>query len=295
MKTKPFAIHAGEQVARRESELEPLCMAFSFSPFLFVLLAVALLAAIPARAVLPEPDNILYGTITLDNQPVTAARTDVVIEARRLVNGPAIASYRMGSNPQFGNSYSLRLSLESLAPSTDASASQVGDTLFVVVADGTGIRSQTTYVLAERGSVQRVDFGAPVSDADGDGLPDAWELLHFGNKGQNASSVNANGRTTLQNYIAGTNPNDTNSLFRVGVTLNSNNTLVSFQALRAEGSGYEGRIRYYSLEQTANPASGWQGVLNYTNLLGNNQSISYQAPLTNSPAFYRGRVWLQGP
>lgn len=293
MKTKPSAIHARAQVGRCESELERLPWPSSLSPFLFVLLAVALLAANPARAVLPEPDNILYGTITLDNQPVTAARTDVVIEARRLVNGPAIAMYRIGSNPQAGNFYSLRLSLESLAPITDVSASQVGDTLFVVVADASGIRSQTTYTLAERGSVQRVDFGAAVSDGDGDGLPDAWELLHFGNNGQNASSVNANGQTTLQNYIAGTNPNDTNSLFRIGVTLNGNSTLVSFQALRAEGSGYEGRSRYYSLEQTANPASGWQGVLNYTNLLGNNQTISYQAPGTNSPAFYRGRVRLQ--
>ena len=222
-----------------------------------------------------------------------AARTDVVIEARRLVNGPAIASYRMGSNPQIGSFYSLRLSLESLAPITGVSASQVGDTLFIVVADTSGVRSQTTYTLAERGSVQRVDFGAAVSDGDGDGLPDAWEVLHFGNNGQNAGSVNANGRTTLQNYIAGTNPNDTNSVFRVGVALSGNNTVVSFQALRAEGTGYEGRSRYYSLEQTVDPASGWQGVLNYTNLPGNNQTISHQAPGTNSPAFYRGRVWLQ--
>lgn len=298
MKPKPSAKNAGEQVSRCEGEPEPRFrnlshfLTFPLSHFLVVLL-VAPLAVTDVRGVIPEPDNILYGTITLDNQPVTAARTDVVVEARRLINGPAIVRYRMGSNPTVGNFYSLRLALESLVPVTDANASQVGDSLFIVVTDASGIRTQTTYDLADRGAVQRVDFGGAVSDSDGDGLADAWEALHFGGLGQGPASVSLNGRTALQNYIAGTNPNDTNSVFGVGVTLNNNITLVSFQALRAEGIGYEGRNRFYSLEQTANPASGWQGVTGFTNVPGNNTTITYPAPGTNSSAFYRGRVWLQ--
>jgi hypothetical protein len=252
-----------------------------------------LLPTNPVRAVLPEPDNVVYGTITLDGQQVTATRTDVVVEARRLISGPVVASYRMGSNPQLGNFYSLRLSLESLLPIVDANASQVGDSLFIVITDVSGVRAQATYTLAGRGQVQRLDFGTAILDSDGDGLPDAWETLHFGGLGQGANAINPNGQTTLQNYIAGTNPNDTNSLFRVSVTSLGANTFVSLEARRAEGTGYEGRSRFYSLERTSALDAGWQGVPGFTNIIGNNQTITYGPPGTNSPAFYRGRVWLQ--
>ena len=148
--------------------------------------------------------------------------------------------------------------------------------------------------MGDRGAVQRLDFGAAVLDSDGDGLPDAWERLHLGSTSPTPNSINANGQTTLQNYVAGTNPNDTNSLFRVAVTASGANALVSFQALRAEGTGYEGLSRYYSLEYSTNAGAGlWLGLNNFTNLLGNNQTITYQPPGTNGPAFYRGRVWLQ--
>jgi hypothetical protein len=248
------------------------------------------------RAGLPEPDNILYGTITLDNQPVTAARADVVVEARRLISGPAVASYRMGSSSQAGGYYSLRIPLESALPLINPDASLTGDSLFIVVLDASGIRSQTTYTVGDRAMVQRLDFGSAVLDGDGDGLPDAWETLNFGSLNVAANSINLNGQTALQNYVAGTNPNDTNSVFSVSVSITNNLRLVSFQAFRAEGVGYEGLSRYYSLEYSTNVgASAWAGVDNYTNLLGNNQTLTYQSSDTNSPVFYRGKVWLQGP
>ena len=68
------------------------------------------------QATVTEPDNLIYGNITLNNVLVTAARTDVVVEARRTTNGPAIASYRMGSDPAAGNFYTLRLAIESVTP-----------------------------------------------------------------------------------------------------------------------------------------------------------------------------------
>lgn len=104
-----------------------------------------------AKAEIREPDNVLYGTITLNNVPVTAARTDVIVEARRLINGPAVASYRMGTNPRIGNFYSLEVPLESLPPVADPVASQTGESLIIVVMDASGLRGQTTYVLGERG------------------------------------------------------------------------------------------------------------------------------------------------
>ena len=48
------------------------------------------------------------------------------------------------------------------------------------------------------------------------------------------------------------------------------------------------------MEYSTNAGAGlWLGLNNFTNLLGNNQTITYQPPGTNGPAFYRGRVWLQ--
>lgn len=283
-----------KKMGEGEREQIPFSPLPLFPLSLVLLLALVLLAPV-ARAALSEPDNLLYGTIVLDNQTVTAARADVVIEARRTLGGSPIASYRMGSNPQIGSFYALRLDLESAPPVTNTNASQVGDAVYIVVRDASGVRGQTTFTFPERGHVQRVDFGTPVMDADGNGLPDAWEIAHFGGTGQNPNAINLNGQTTIGNFIAGSIPNDTNTLFKVSLMTSGNQQFVSFLARRAEGLGYEGRTRYYMLECTTNLGSGlWIGVNGFTNVPGNNQTVTYPSAATNSPAFYRGQVRLQG-
>jgi hypothetical protein len=249
-----------------------------------------------ARAELKEPDNVLYGTITLDNVPITAARTDVVVEARRLTNGPAIASYRMGSNSRLGDFYALELRLESLTPVSDAAASQTGESLLIVVRDMSGLRGQTTYTLGERGQVQRVDLGTALPDSDNDGLPDSWEQFHFGNLDQNGGSMSLNGWSVLQNFISGTDPFSTNGFFKLNISVSNNLQIVSFLARRAEGAGYEGRSRLYSLETATNLAAiSWTGVAPFTNVAGDNQTVLFQTTSTNAPVFYRSKVWLQPP
>ena len=254
-----------------------------------------LLSAATARAEIPEPDNLLYGTIILDSSLVTSNRTDVVIEARRTMGGTPIANYRMGTNPQLGNFYLLRLALESVSPITGTNASEVGNAVFIVVRDATGVRGQTTYTFPERGNVQRTDFGTSSGDTDGDGLPDAWEIANFGSLNQNPSTINANGQTTLYNFTMGSNPHNTSTLFALNISHSGSQTLVSFLARRADGSGYEGRARYYSLETSTNALGIWTGISGFTNLRGNNQAVTFQGPPGSTPAFYRGKVWLQGP
>src|SRR5262249_9691413 len=136
-----------------------------------------------ARADISEPDNILYGNIVIGTNPVTAARSDVVIEARRTTNGPAIASYTMGTSSGLGDLYALRIPVEARPPLTNANASLVGDTLYIVLRDASGVEGQTAFTIPERGAVQRVNFGASVVDGDGNGLPDAWEIFWFGRTG----------------------------------------------------------------------------------------------------------------
>jgi hypothetical protein len=52
-------------------------------------------------------------------------------------------------------------------------------------------------------------------DADGNGLPDDWENLHFGVTGVNPSAdADGDGILNRSEYVAGTNPRDASSVFR---------------------------------------------------------------------------------
>ena len=60
------------------------------------------------------------------------------------------------------------------------------------------------------------------ADSDGDGIPDWWMIQYFGHITGQAGDLslpqddpNGTGMTTLQDYIAGTNPTDPTSVFQV--------------------------------------------------------------------------------
>jgi hypothetical protein len=73
-----------------------------------------------------------------------------------------------------------------------------------------------------------------VADADGDGIPDAWETQYGSNPGSAADrnmDSDQDGLTNWEEYIAGTDPNDPASYLRVGLSANPNVATVSFNAL----------------------------------------------------------------
>src|SRR5689334_17455421 len=97
-----------------------------------LLLTVALAGSV--RAVVPEPNAIVYGLAfygTNQISQVTAARTNIVLEARRTPTGPALASYTMGARPALGDFFSLRLNIESVAPVASPQSFQAGDTFYL--------------------------------------------------------------------------------------------------------------------------------------------------------------------
>jgi len=58
----------------------------------------------------------------------------------------------------------------------------------------------------------RSQVGAGNGDTDGDGLPNSWEMLYFGNLGQTGSGdPDGDGRTNAQEYAAGTDPTVSNT------------------------------------------------------------------------------------
>ncbi|MBI5384241.1 MAG: hypothetical protein HZA90_06085 [Verrucomicrobia bacterium] len=158
-----------------------------------------------ARAEIPEPDNLLYGVIRLGTNQVTAANTNIVIEARRTPTGAALASYRMGANTKAGNFYSLRLALESYTPVLDDTASLSNQQVYLVVLENSVLRSTKVFTVGGRGQLTRVDFGT--IDEDGNGLLDDWERHYFGALGQNPNAdPDGDTLTNLQEQQAGTDP-----------------------------------------------------------------------------------------
>lgn len=63
----------------------------------------------------------------------------------------------------------------------------------------------------------QTDTIAPGADTDGDGIPDAWELQHFGNltTANGTSDYDSDGVSDKNEYLAGTNPNDVNDYLRI--------------------------------------------------------------------------------
>jgi hypothetical protein len=72
------------------------------------------------------------------------------------------------------------------------------------------------------------------ADADGDGLPDVWEQAHGLIVGANDSGLDPDhdGQTNLQEFIAGTDPQDGASYLRVDqIALNPGAIALRFQAV----------------------------------------------------------------
>jgi hypothetical protein len=206
--------------------------------------------------------------------------------------GTPLASYRMTSDPRGQEFYALSLE-RNTEPPLDSLASSTGDAILIVLLDKGVAVEQRQVVLPAAGESVRLDLG-PGLDLDGNGVPDDWEQLN--SAGDLASDLDGDGQSKLAEYLAGTNPADGSSAFRLVVVQTSEGPRVSFLARRAQGIGYGGRARYYTLEQRASVATGaWEPLSNYVRLPGNDQWVVYAPPLSNPSAFYRARVWLEGP
>jgi len=242
-----------------------------------------------SRADLSAPDNILYGVVVLGTNQVTADDSAVTVEARR-PNGMAVARYRMGERADLGNFYLLTLKLEETAPLSDPGSLLVNEALTIAVVSNGIDRAQQTFTVSERGQVKRLDFGsAPTNVLSGFEL---WALEHgLGGNSQDLDD-DSDGLSNLAEFIAGTDPADPAGKFLLRIATTNTRPRVSFDALRAEGTGYENLARHYTLQQRPLPNGTWQTVAGYEDIIGQNQVVAYEPPRNAAPLYFRGLVWL---
>ena len=69
-------------------------------------------------------------------------------------------------------------------------------------------------------------------DTDGDGMLDSWEQQYFNTISPTSDTdTDGDGFTNLDEFIAGTNPTNANSLFNINVLGSNNNFIIQWNAV----------------------------------------------------------------
>jgi len=121
-------------------------------------------------------------------------------------------------------------------------------------------------------------------DADQDGMADDWELAHGFNPADRNDAIqdaDGDGHNNLQEYLAGTDPRDANSVMRVTtVQLDAATFRIGFTTVLGKG---------YAVERATNLVSqSWETVFN--NVAGTGAIVQVVAALQAGQAIYRVRL-----
>ncbi len=125
-------------------------------------------------------------------------------------------------------------------------------------------------------------------DSDGNGLPDIWEMEHFGMIGVDPhADPDGDGFTNLEEYIAGTDPLSAESCFTITICRTNGDDGIDLAWTAAAG-------RLYSIETTASLTEpDWQVIPGLDQMAGVPPVNQLQLPTTQDDGrFYRIRVRL---
>ena len=143
---------------------------------------------------------------------------------------------------------------------------------------------------------EELTWDTPVMlDVDTDGLSDSWELENFQSLdiAQGTTDSDDDGSSDLDEFIAGTNPDDSAEYPILEIHAGLMGTEVSFQARQAGGSGYENRLRFYTLMQCADLTPGiWTAVPGMENIPAADQTVICAAVSEEASVFYCTRIQL---
>ena len=109
------------------------------------------------------------------------------------------------------------------------------------------------------------------SDADANGLPDAWETQHFGVTGASASAdADGDGTTNLMEYLAGTDPRSGTSVFRPSSRVESGKLILTVPTV----SG-----RSYRVWGTSNLQTTWTA---HDTISGDGSTVAWEYLMNQS-------------
>lgn len=138
-----------------------------------------------------------------------------------------------------------------------------------------------TYVYDANGNLLRETRTAFV-DSDSDGMDDTWETSNFGNTSRNGTAdFDGDGMSDLQEFMAGTDPKNAQSLLRIVQIGSTQNVSFSVQWSSVAGKYY--RVQY---NDTLLP-SGWKNLGGDVLASGNETSKLDSSVPGNTKRFYR--------
>lgn len=111
------------------------------------------------------------------------------------------------------------------------------------------------------------ELSAPEKDNDGDGLTNEFE------------------------YLIGSSPVEQSLDSDTEILIEGSKIELSFMTKAAEGDGYAGLERVYSVEESNDISKdSWKGVPEFQNIIGNGQKISLSKPINDAKKYYRLKV-----